>query len=88
MKISTFAQVAVMLGILTTILYVRDETPKAELPEFTQWKALHAKSYDTPRENSYRQSIYLQNKQKILDHDAEASGYTLGETQFMDLTQE
>lgn len=59
-----------------------------DLVEFEQFKSTYGRTY-TLEENIYRFGIFVNNLKKIATHNADKSQtYTLGVTQFSDMTTE
>ena len=54
---------------------------------FEAWKSLYKKSYGAD-ENQYRFTIYKTNYQFIQENNSPLLSYTLGENEFMDLTNQ
>nr|QOV03074.1 cathepsin L3 [Dysdercus peruvianus] len=78
--------VAASCLVLASALSVSDEQ------EWEHFKQTHGKTYRNQREENYRQNVFLQNKQKIDEHNKQ---YSLGRTtftvkinKFADLTNE
>jgi len=80
---------AILIAIFTVIGWVlmREENLQGH-PAFEAWKVKYSVTYENPRENQYRQSIFLQNLELIEASNKLGYSYELGETQFMDITKE
>jgi len=55
---------------------------------FAQWKVDYNKNYTTQEEHDGRYAVFLENLQKIDDHNAKGLSWTMGVNQFADMTQQ
>lgn len=80
----SFFAVALLVGAASA--YMVDDLFRAE---WHGWKLAHGKTYASPREESFRQKIFLENRMKIAEHNKMASqgefSFTMGMNQFGDL---
>ena len=81
--------IALILAILVSSLTIFNLSPSDNsLASFTKFKDQYGKKYLNEAEESYRKSIFLMNLAIIETHNADSTQtYTLGVTQFADLTQ-
>lgn len=87
MEKSTIA-ILILLGISTLVMF-NIKPQDSQLTAFESFKTSYGKSYINEVEEQYRKTIFLKNLIKIEEHNSnKANTYTIGVTQFADLTQE
>ncbi|CAD8182557.1 unnamed protein product [Paramecium octaurelia] len=75
---------SILLVLLGSIL-----ASQTMLNQFQEWKTQFNKNYQSKYEEIYRFQIYIANSEIIQKHNSDNNySYTLGENQFMDLTNE
>lgn len=85
---SIMQKLIIISALLLFSLYILTQGPNDSKTLFLDWMAEHGKSYASGAEQLYRLEVFTQSLAKIREHNSLGKRYTLGLTQFADLTQE
>ena len=65
-------QVALLLALLTAATVIFTQVEKtSEISEFESWKLQYGVHFESAFENAYRERIFLENKAKVIAHNAD-----------------